>query len=69
LNELRCAETHSRLRGASLGPELLDAARKTGGFRRLGRVRTLSELMPELGPAVYRLIELGPDFVHGSHVS
>jgi hypothetical protein len=25
--------------------------------------------MPELGPAVYRLIELGPDFVHGSHVS
>src|SRR5215207_761082 len=35
LNELRCAETHSRLSDASLGPELLDAARKTGGFRRL----------------------------------
>jgi hypothetical protein len=58
-----------RLRGAGLGPKLLYAARKTAGFRRLGRVRTLSELMPELGPAVYRPIELGPDFVHGSHAS
>src|SRR5437762_871001 len=67
LDELRRPKASACLRAASLGPELFDPARKTSSFRRLAGIRPASELMPELGAAIDRPLELGFDFGHCSH--
>jgi hypothetical protein len=67
LNELRRSETAPRSGGALFGPEVCDLARKTSRFSRLGGIHARRELMPKLGAAINRLVELGPDFIDGSH--
>lgn len=67
MDELGGTEAAPRFRGARLSPEILDKARKTLDLGRLDRVDSVSELVPDLGATVDRLVELGPDFGDGSH--
>jgi hypothetical protein len=67
LNELRRSESAPRSGGALFGPEVCDLARKTSRFSRLGGIHARRELMPKLGAAINRRVELGPDFIDSSH--
>ena len=67
MDEFWCAEAIPRLSSTGLGPQVLDEAGEALDLRGLRGVDTVSELVPDLGAAVDRLVELGSDFSHGSH--